>query len=174
MPDGAPPFTLRIASAADIPFMRKMLYEAATIAQVLRNQPRPLFEEVLGHPSNRRYVEGWGRAGDCGVIAEDASGPIGAAWFRLFTPEDRGDGMVAWPGAPEIAIGVRDDRRNVGAGAALLRDLQRLAREDGYTRLVLSVDPLNPARRLYARCGYTEVDADPAHAGTSTIMEWRA
>jgi ribosomal protein S18 acetylase RimI-like enzyme len=106
------------------------------------------------------------------MIAEDAAGTsIGAAWYRIYGEGDRGNGIVAWPGAPELAIGVRPDGRGAGAGRALLDALARAARDAGYARLVLSVDPRNPARRLYERCGYRVVPEGDPHAGGSLIME---
>jgi GNAT superfamily N-acetyltransferase len=155
----------------DLPFMRDMLYEAATIGFVLRAAERPAIGDVLSQPSNRRYLDAWGRDGDAGVIAtSDDGGPLGAAWYRLFGEHERGDGIVAWPDTPEVAIGVAEQARGRGIGGALLIALIAHARDAGYARLVLSVDPLNPAHRLYERCGFRDVPAGDPHTGTSILM----
>ena len=164
-------FSVRSATHDDLPFMADMLYEAATIAYVLRDSPRPPKEQVLREPSNAHYLDGWGRAGDAGVIAEaNDRTPIGAAWYRQFAPDERGNGVVAWPGTPEVAIAVALDARGRGVGRALLEALLAQARDAGYARLVLSVDPLNPARRLYERCGFRDLPAGDPNAGTSVLM----
>ena len=49
----------------------------------------PLPEEL------ERYVEGFGRAGDCGVVAESAGLPVGAAWYRRFPADRPGYGYVS-------------------------------------------------------------------------------
>jgi GNAT superfamily N-acetyltransferase len=164
---------VRPATPADLPFMRDMLYEAATVGYVLRDQPPPPMDEVLAHPSNARYLDGWGRSGDDGLIAEDGA-PLGAAWYRLFAPHERGDGIVAHHNVPEVAIAVVPRARGRGVGRALLEALLRTARDAGYAQLMLSVDPANPARRLYARCGFVELPPGNPHAGTSVLMEAKA
>ena len=63
----------------------------------------------------RRFLEGWGRGGDVGVLATDDSGKVlGAAWARLLEEpllcDDLGDPL------PEVAIAVeavRDDATSV-------------------------------------------------------------
>lgn len=165
------PLIVRRGALEDLPFMLDMLYEAAIVGWTLGGLTPPPPPEVLAQPSNAHYTGGWGREGDACAIADDGTRRMGAAWYRMFTPEERGNGIMAWPGAPEVAIGVRPDARGRGVGAALLAALAQAARDDGFARLVLSVDPRNPARRLYARCGYREVAAPGADAGTSIIME---
>jgi len=39
--------------------------------------------EVIFQPDLARYVEGLGRPGDRGVLAQEAGAPVGAAWLRL-------------------------------------------------------------------------------------------
>ena len=150
--------------------MADMLYEAATIGYVLRGVDPPSRDDVLSQPSNAHYLDGWGRAGDAAVIAEDAGERLGAAWYRQFTPDDRGNGIVAWRDVPEVAIAVAKEARGRGVGGALLRALLDAARDAGYARIVLSVDPMNPAHRLYERVGFRDLPADDPHAGTSIIM----
>jgi GNAT superfamily N-acetyltransferase len=97
---------------------------------------------------------------------------VGAAWYRLFGASDRGDGVLALRGVPELAIAVEPEHRGRGIGGELLTSLARRAKAEGYARLMLSVDPENGwARRLYERAGFAYVDTDDAARGTSLIME---
>ena len=140
---------VRAATSADLPFLRAMIYEAAT----WRPEVRPPVETGLADPNVARYVSGWGRPGDAGVIGEDDR-PIGAAWFRLFPSDEPGYGFVA-ADVPELSIAVLAEGR--GVGGRLLDALVDVARDQGHRALSLSVEPGNPARRLYERAGFARV-----------------
>jgi ribosomal protein S18 acetylase RimI-like enzyme len=81
------------------------------------------------------------------VIAEIDEAVVGVALFRLFTNEEHGDGFI-------------EEHRGAGIGARLLSELAEAAREAGFERLSLSVDPENPAQELYQRLGYREFARD--------------
>ena len=153
---------VRAATAADLPFLQAMLYEAAS----WRPESQPPLETVLGDPHAARYLTGWGRLGDAGVVAEDDR-PIGAAWFRLFPFDELGYGFVA-EDVPQLTIGVVATARGRGVGTRLLEALVDVARGDGYRAISLSVEPDNPARRLYERTGFVRV-ADDGGAWTMLL-----
>lgn len=134
-----------------------MLYEAIYTPP---GEPRP-DRSVLAFPGIARYAEGWGRPGDRGFLAEADGAPAGAAWYRLM----HGYGWVA-DDIPELSIAVAPACRGRGLGTALLEALVAQTRQDGYRGLSLSVDPANPAVRLYQRLGFAQVGVD----GTSVIM----
>jgi RimJ/RimL family protein N-acetyltransferase len=91
---------------------------------------------------------------------------------RLFEPPDRGHGILAHPGVPELAIALVPEHRGRHIGGDLLEALAQKAREDGHKRLMLSVDPDNArAVRPYERVGFKLVDIDDEARGTSLIME---
>ena len=148
-------YTTRPAQLEDVAFLWRMLREAAYWHSGLR---RPSESEMLADDHFVRYVCGWGRFGDVGIIAEDSSGqPLGAAWFRLHSDERPGYGFI--DGAtPEVSIAVREDRRGHGIGTALLRDLLQEAAAAGFSELSLSVSAENPALNLYKRLGFVEVE----------------
>jgi GNAT superfamily N-acetyltransferase len=142
------------ASEHDVRALRDALYEAATWRG---GDDRPAPAVLLREPSSARYLAGWPRAGDVGVVAEDGSGrALGAAWYRLFSAHDRGYGFVD-EATPELAIGVRPDARGRGVGTALLEALIAHARQAGVGALSLSVEEGNPATRLYERLGFVRV-----------------
>jgi ribosomal protein S18 acetylase RimI-like enzyme len=136
-----------------------MLYEAAYWRP---DGPRPPRLKALGEPALARYVEGWGRPGDAGIVANAESGePIGAAWYRLFPPDDAGFGFVDGR-TPELSLAVVAKARARGVGTGLLAALLDRARADGFPALSLSVEPDNPARRLYERYGFVRVGGETA------------
>jgi ribosomal protein S18 acetylase RimI-like enzyme len=128
-----------------------MLYAAAAWRP---GEARPPAEELLAEPQISVYVEGWGRQGDSGVIAEDVShSPLGAAWYRVFSQQEHGYGFVR-PDIPEVTIGVSPTARGKGIGTALLDALIARADAEGLRGLSLSVEEDNPAVSLYERAGF--------------------
>ena len=159
---------MRPASAADLPLLTRMLALAADWRPDAVARPEA---EILADPHLRRYVESWPRAGDAGVVALDGScRPLGASWFRFFTTSEPGYGFVD-AATPEVSIAVVATSRGRGVGEALLRELVRAARVRGVDALSLSVEPDNPARRLYEKVGFVAVPADgPVDPASSITM----
>ncbi|QSE88040.1 GNAT family N-acetyltransferase (plasmid) [Rhodococcus pseudokoreensis] len=119
------------------------------------NSPSGSVEDVLAKPELARYVTGWPRAGDLGVIAEN-EGPVGAAWLRFLPKSTPGYGFVDTV-TPELTIGVLHRWRGHGVGTRLLEMLIDAAREKHLTAVSLSVEPDNYALRLYERFGFEPV-----------------
>jgi GNAT superfamily N-acetyltransferase len=136
---------LRRGGAQDVRFLRDMLHHAY------------YWRERVPGSLVSRYVRGWGRPGDTAVIALAGGFPVGAAWYRLFKAEEPGYGFVD-AGTPELAIAVVPSKRGHGIGDELLQALLAKARAAGYSRLSLSVEPGNPARKLYERHGFEVVE----------------
>lgn len=121
-------------------------------------EPRPP-RSVTADPALRAYVEGFGRAGDVAVCAEEGGEVVGAAWARLM----RGYGF-AGEGVPELAVSVLPGHRGRGVGTAMLSSLIERCSELGHPALSLSVQRSNPAARLYERLGFQEVSGDDGEA----------
>ncbi len=136
---------VRRASRSDVPFLRDMLSHAYYWR----------WGGLDSIPSSR-YVEGWGRPGDTGVVAVDGAFRVGAAWYRLFRPDAPGYGFVD-ERTPELAIAVVPSRRGRGFGDELLSALLAHARDEGYEQVSLSVERNNPALKLYDRHGFRTV-----------------
>ena len=139
---------VRRGGAQDVRFLRDMLHHAYYWKERAPDAgPGPV----------ALYVKAWGRQGDTAVIALDRGFPVGAAWYRLFDRERPGFGFVD-ERTPELAIAVVPSKRGHGVGDEMLKELLGKAREAGYERLSLSVEPGNPARKLYERHGFEVVD----------------
>src|SRR4051794_18512135 len=110
-------FEVRAACTDDLPFLWEMLFEAAAVSASVRALGK---EQALLLPALRKYLEGWGRAGDQAVVAFNRDEHrIGAAWARLFSAEEAGYGFVA-PEVPELSVAVVSSMRGQGVGSALL------------------------------------------------------
>ncbi len=156
-------YKIRLAEPRDLPFLWEMLYQSMYVGE-----GEPAFERtILEEPSVRKYLEGWGRAGDLGYIAEKTDGtPLGSVTARYFTADHRGYGFVAVD-VPELGMALMPDSRGMGIGTALLEALLRGLQERGAERVSLSVDPRNEAaKKLYQRFGFETVGRE----GTSLTM----
>ncbi|MEU1210351.1 GNAT family N-acetyltransferase [Nocardia sp. NPDC005825] len=156
---------VRPADPSDEKLLWAMLYEASYARAQGFDSPDQLRDVPgLGH-----FVEGWGAAGDLGVIGGFDGVPLGAAWLRLLTAEDPGYGYVD-DDTPELAIGVAPESRGTGLGTALMTALLDAAREQ-YDAVSLSVRLENPAHRLYQRLGFVEIDGSEMinRAGTTSV-----
>lgn len=138
---------VRPATVKDVRFMRDMLHHAFYAREATFGaEEEPVY----------RYVIGWGREGDAGVVALDEGFPAGAAWYRLFIQNEAGYGFVDEQ-TPELAIAVVPSRRGRGIGELMLGSLLARARANGYGQVSLSVERQNPALRLYEKHGFRVV-----------------
>jgi ribosomal protein S18 acetylase RimI-like enzyme len=154
----AAPIRLRRAVPSDLRFLAEIGWYAAHWRPGA--EPPPDEDVLRAEDRLGRYLAGWGRPGDGGVVADDERGAlIGAAWYRLFSADEPGYGFVS-ESIPELSIGDRPAFRGAGVGTALLTALVRLAREEGHRALSLSVEPDNRARALYQRAGFRRVGSE--------------
>ncbi|MGD1859010.1 MAG: GNAT family N-acetyltransferase [Leptolyngbyaceae cyanobacterium] len=138
-------YTICRLSLEDQPILWEMLQYAAHESSL----------EALQHPLLARYAVGWGRPGDVGYGAWQAATPIGAAWLRLWSGDNKGFGYID-DDIPELSIGVAPDYRGQGVGTRLLNEL--LADAKGrFSAVSLSVRGDNPAVHLYSRVGFVPV-----------------
>ena len=138
---------LRPVEVHDIRFLRDMLRHAYHW-RLSEETERPAY----------RYVANWGRRGDAGVLALDGPHAYGAAWYRLFTEDEPGFGLVD-EATPELTIAVVPSRRVKGAGAERLLALLDRAREEGYPAVSLSAEKGQTA--FYERHGFEPVREEP-------------
>lgn len=140
---------VRPVSEGDGGFMWKMLAEAAHEKDV---------RAVAESPELAVYLDGWGREGDIGFVAEHGGLRVGAAWVRLLGGS--GYGFVD-DETPELAIAASPEFRGRGVGGRLLARLMDEVR-GAYPSISLSVREGNPARRLYERMGFEPVEGGEA------------
>lgn len=138
---------IRPATAGD----RDLLAEA-TLGNLNWNGPRFTLADVHENPHFRRYWDPWPGPADLGLVAE-AGQPVGVAWLKHFTADERGYGFVE-PGIPELSVHVVATYRGRGVGGRLLAALIDEARFQALPGISLSVEEGNPALRLYLRLGF--------------------
>ena len=144
---------LRAAVPADEDLLWAMLGHASN-----PEGPANTLERLRSEPELARYVDGWGRPGDVGIVAiDDATGEaVGAAWYRSFAAGEPGYGFVGEE-TPEVAIGLAEGARGLGLGHALIDALLARAHDEDVAQLSLSVRTTNlRAVRVYEDCGFVD------------------
>ena len=136
-------YLLRPLTAQDEAILWDMLYLA--LSPESGEVPPP---EIVHRPEYERFVEGWGRPGDCGFVALEKAGRalLGAVWLRAQVEKDPANAT------PELAFVVKPGHRQRGIGASLLTQFVRA--NPGLDAIALRVGANSPAVRLMERFGF--------------------
>lgn len=147
-------YSIRPLTDHDVSFLWDMLYESLYVPE----GQKPFEKAILNDPHISKYVEGWGKEGDFGFIAEnDKHKPVGSITARFFNEKNKGFGFVH-EHVPELGMALLKEYRGNGIGTSLMNELFKEAKQRGIRCLSLSVDPGNiPAVKLYERFGFKEV-----------------
>ncbi|MBN2386628.1 MAG: GNAT family N-acetyltransferase [Anaerolineales bacterium] len=161
---------MKIELRAIIPSDERFLWEMLFQALYTPEGQAPFPRSILDEPDIACYVRGWGRPGDWGLVACDGEVPIGAAWLRLWSGEERGYGYVN-SAIPEVSIALLPGYRRQGLGSRMLEAVIAQARKT-YPGISLSVVATSPACRLYERFGFRTIGRE----GESLVMllKWSA
>lgn len=147
-------YIVKKAEAGQYKLLRDFLYLAIYIPEGEAQPP----SDIVDLPEISKYVDGWGRPGDTGFIAESGGEAVGAAWARLFGSDCRGYGFVDVE-TPELSMSVKIEHRGKGLGTSLIETLLVALERSGFGAVSLSVDKRNRAKNLYDRFGFKVVDA---------------
>lgn len=155
---------LRDATGDDLDLLHDLLLEAFN----WDGSPRFTLADVLADPHTARYLGGWKRPDDFGLVATDRDGSaLGAVWARALPAATPGYGYVA-DDVPELGTAVSRTHHGRGVGSALLAGCIEQARGLGWRALSLSVEDGNTAARaLYARHGFVTVGRN---GGSDTML----
>lgn len=149
---------LREATSDDIDLLYDLLLEAFNWDGTARFTR----DEVIADLHTARYLGGWMRPGDFGLVAVDGGTPVGAIWARALSASEPGYGYVA-DDVPELGMAVVRGLHGRGIGSALLGGCLEQARALGWPAMSLSVEDGNTAARaLYVRHGFVVVGRNGA------------
>jgi GNAT superfamily N-acetyltransferase len=140
----------RFIKSTEQTFLNEMLYEAIFVEEGKPKLPKSIIKD----PSISKYIDDFGsKTGDVGIVAVHENIPIGVIWGRFFSEEDPGYGFVD-SDTPEIGMAIKPNYRGKGIGTELLNRVEKAYVQLGVKALLLSVDKMNPAKRLYERAEY--------------------
>lgn len=152
-----PGVTLRPIGDADLPFLRA-LYESTREDELApvpwSDAERRAFLDMQFEAQHRHYAQAYAHP-EFAVIERDGR-PIG----RLYLDRDAAELRI-------VDIALMPEARRQGIGGALVSAVL----EDGRTQglpVTIHVEKFNPARRLYERLGFREVD----DRGVYALMQW--
>ena len=133
-------------------FLDQMLYQAIFV----HPGEQPPTKDIINHPDIAKYIEDFGREGDCCLVAELDGNLVGAIWTRIFSEQNKGYGFVDAQ-TPELCMAVINEYRGIGIGSVLLGKMLHMLKDMGYSNVSLSVDKRNYAINLYRLFNFTEI-----------------
>jgi ribosomal-protein-alanine N-acetyltransferase len=142
---------IRAIKPGEYPFLWDMLFEAVFVPEGKQAPARSVVEPYVA-----RYLEDFGREGDLALVLDTGDELVGAIWARQFSEPHQGYGFVDAQ-TPELGMAIKEPYRGQGSGTRMIGQMCAALAQNGLKQVSLSVDKLNPAFRLYQRCGFTIV-----------------
>lgn len=144
--------TYRPLRPSEYSFLKEMLHEALYVPVGAEPFPTDKVEE----PELRKYFENWkSKKYDHAFVAVSNGKLVGLVWGRCFSVDNPSYGFVD-TSTPEICMAVKGNFRDQGIGTELLNLIEESYEQIEVKQISLSVDKLNPAKKLYDRSGYVE------------------
>lgn len=147
------PFTIRRAEVRDIEALVRMRLELLQVAAAL-GAPANLSEaewKLVGDAIRGYFAKDLPTGKHSGVVAE-ANGKVVACGGIVFMERPPHQGNLAGLEAYLMNMYTVPEWRGKGAGAAIVEELLKCAREAGATRVLLDAE--SNARRLYEKAGF--------------------
>lgn len=125
-------------------------------------------DDVVSRPEFAHYTRLLPGRGDVGFwLARDDGEWMSVVWLLFLPAHDPGYGFVR-EGVPELSVCTRQGARGRGHGRRLVLHALSEARARGVGAVSLSVEPNNPAVRLYESLGFVPV---PGKADGTMLVE---
>ncbi|MCL2474788.1 MAG: GNAT family N-acetyltransferase [Chloroflexi bacterium] len=135
---------VREITVTEYPLPEDFLYNAFFLPPGAKHPSR----KIIFKPEMFVYIKDFGKKDDCGVVAEQDSVAVGAAWTRIITAYGHINNDT-----PELVISILPEYCREGIGTMLMTHLFKLPHECGYKRMSLSVQKNNPAVQFYNKLG---------------------
>lgn len=139
----SPPILLRRASSNDVPAITRIynqgIEEGATFETQLRTEEER--GQWLEQHQGRYFA----------IVAVRLGEVVGWACLNPFSPR------TAYQWVADLSVYVERSARNSGVGTALMKELERRAREQKFHKLVLTTFPDIPAATFYEKLNYYRV-----------------
>jgi RimJ/RimL family protein N-acetyltransferase len=121
------------------------------VGQNLPEDEMPTVDEAMTEHELSMFVEGFGRDGDYGIIAQKDGKDIGAAWYRRY-PREGSEPPY------ELSIALEENYTGQGNGPKMISKLMRHANENGIETMGLQVHETNEAgRSAYEKQGFVPI-----------------
>lgn len=143
-------YILREMKKEEYPLLDDFLYEAIYIPDGVEPPPKL----VIKLPELQEYIYDFGnKEHDQAFVAEVEGNIVGAVWVRVMNDYGHIDNDT-----PSLAMSLHKNDRGLGIGTALLNQFLSTLKEEGYSKISLSVQKENYAVKLYKKVGFIIVD----------------
>lgn len=143
-------YTIRRIRKEEYFVLEDFLYEAIFVPEGASAPPRTIIEK----PELQVYLTDFGkRPADIGLVAEVDHKIVGAVWVRIMNDYGHVDEET-----PSFAISLYKEYRGFGIGTAMMREMLRILKEEGYKQASLAVQKENYAYRMYKKVGFEIYD----------------
>ncbi len=142
-------YQIREIRENEYPILTDFLYEAIFIPEGMEKPPKSIIEQ----PELQVYIADFGKVDDWCLVAERKEKIVGVVWVRIMNDYGHVDDET-----PSFAISLYEEYRNLGIGAALMRNMLQFLKDKRYKRVSLSVQKANYAVNMYRKAGFEVVD----------------